>query len=420
MRQRGSSVLEILVATAISVTGFLAIVSFCLATLRFGRDMDAQAALQRQGSAIAEELGRRLRQMGGGSPLIEDPANPPDLPACLPLPTTDMVLVIPNPSDGSNTCVYRSTDSPPQIVRCTRPQVYASTDPCTPVANLLDGSLVALSLGDQRGSTLVMGLMLVFIMTLLGAALFNVAQLDARLKLDSQTGVQALEIAEAGLERGLHLFYLEFVCGPTPTSTINLANCANPPTDPNYIPDNSLPRIPLATDCPAGLLPDGATGFHVLQQDQSFAGGTYTVCVRQWPDPNSDPPNQPSSDQQKAQFRSLGVLSSVTGTVARIVQIDATAAVTASQPHAPFSIGRPTSGAIKCNAVIAGPVQFLACPGVGCVAVEFGGGGGLQNNYDQLDSNLRSRIPMLFPNGTPVSTLGAVLKVKEGLVKLSG
>ena len=267
----------------------------------------------------------------------------------------------------------------------------------------------------------MMVLMLVFIMTLLGAALFNVAQLDARLKLDSQTGVQALEIAEAGLERGLHLFYLEFICGgPNGTaSPITLANCANPPTDPNYITENALARIALTTDCPTALLPDGATGFHVLRLDQAFAGGTYTVCVRQWPDPNSDPPNQPSSDHQKAQFRSLGVLSSVTGTVARIVQIDATAAVTASRPHAPFSIGGPTSGAIKGNAVIAGPVQFLACPGAGCVAVEFGGNSGLQNNYTQLNSNLQSRIPMLFPNGTPVSTLGAVLKVKEGLVKLN-
>src|SRR2546428_14105738 len=124
MRQRGSSVLEILVATAISVTAFLAIVSFFLATLRFGRDTDAQAALQRQGSAIAEELGRRLRQMGGGSPPIEDPANPPDLPACLPLPTTDMVLLIPNPSYGSNTCGYRDTDWPPQLLRSPRPHDY--------------------------------------------------------------------------------------------------------------------------------------------------------------------------------------------------------------------------------------------------------------------------------------------------------
>src|SRR2546426_9920584 len=100
------------------------------------------------------------------------------------------------------------------------------------------------SLGDQRGSTLVMGLMLVFIMTLLGAALFNVAQLDARLKLDSQTGVQALEIAEAGLERGLHLFYLEVICGgphgtPRPTPP---ADCAHPPTDPDYITAKSPAR----------------------------------------------------------------------------------------------------------------------------------------------------------------------------------
>src|SRR5438552_18822118 len=114
------------------------------------------------------------------------------------------------------------------------------------------------SLVDQRGSTLVMGLMLVFIMTLLGVALVDVARLDARLKLDSQTGVQALEIAEAGLERGLHLFYLEFVCGgPNGTaSPITLANCANPPTDPNYITENALARIALTTDCPAALLPD--------------------------------------------------------------------------------------------------------------------------------------------------------------------
>ena len=48
------------------------------------------------------------------------------------------------------------------------------------------------SLVEQRGSTLVMGLMLVFIMTLLGVALFDIARLDARLKIDSQTGVQEI------------------------------------------------------------------------------------------------------------------------------------------------------------------------------------------------------------------------------------
>ena len=140
MRQRGSSVLEILVATAISVTAFLAIVSFFLATLRFGKDTDAQVALQRQGTAIAEELGRRLRQ-ADGSPKIEDPAAPPLTPSCLPLSTNDLVLVIANP-DGSATCMYRDTSAPPLVVRCTRP---TPTDPCEPVNNLLSGSLVPLS-----------------------------------------------------------------------------------------------------------------------------------------------------------------------------------------------------------------------------------------------------------------------------------
>src|SRR5437016_1649042 len=83
--------------------------------------------------------------------------------------------------------------------------------------------------------------MLAFIMILLGLAIFDIARLDARLKIDSQTGVQALEIAEAGLERGLHVFYLEFVCGPNTASPINIANCLNPPTNPNYIIDNTLP-----------------------------------------------------------------------------------------------------------------------------------------------------------------------------------
>jgi hypothetical protein len=140
MRQRGASVIEVLVAAAIGAGVALGLVSFFLATLRLGKGIDAQAALQRQGSAIAEEFGRRARPVVG-SLMVEDPANPPLTPACLPLPTNDTVLVIPNP-DGSATCFYRDTSSPPQVMRCTRP---TPADPCEPVANLLSGSLVPLS-----------------------------------------------------------------------------------------------------------------------------------------------------------------------------------------------------------------------------------------------------------------------------------
>ena len=167
------------------------------------------------------------------------------------------------------------------------------------------------SLVDERGSVFVTGLVLVFVMTMLGAALFDVARLEARLRLDSQTRVQGLEIAEAGLERGLHLFFLEFVCGPRSSgpgmSPITIANCANPPTlpnptGPNYITETCdgaggpgcLARIALTTDCPAALLPDGATDFKLLRQDAAFTRGTYTVCVR----PNPSAPTDQRRDRK--------------------------------------------------------------------------------------------------------------------------
>jgi hypothetical protein len=264
---------------------------------------------------------------------------------------------------------------------------------------------------EERGSVLVMGLMLVFVMTILGLALFNVARLDARLKLDSQTNVHALEIAEAGLERGLHLFYLEFLCGPTVTSPITAANCANPPPPPNWITDNKLARISLATACPATLLTDGAAGFKQLVLDQPFAGGTYTVCVR--PDPDAP------TNQLQAQFRSRGVMTAVTGTASHIVQIKATAVVTANKPHAPFAIGGPTGGAFRGGARIAGSLQFVKCPGSGCIAADFSGNSGILNNYNGLNATLHGRIPWKYADGTTVNTLGAVLKVKEGTIKIS-
>ena len=87
MRQRGSGLIEILVAAAIAFGVVIVLTGFFLMTLRVGKDVDARAALQRQGGAIADELGRQLRLVDG-APKVEDPADLPDTPVCLPLTAT--------------------------------------------------------------------------------------------------------------------------------------------------------------------------------------------------------------------------------------------------------------------------------------------------------------------------------------------
>ena len=147
LSQRGSSVLEVLVAGVVAVGIVLGLTVFFLMTLRVGKDVDAQAAVQRRGGAIADELGRQLRLVDG-SPKVEDPASPPDTPVCLPLTATpspesttnDPVLVIPNAA-GPVTCYYRDKSTPPQLRRCTKPTL---ADDCAPAANLFSGSLAPL------------------------------------------------------------------------------------------------------------------------------------------------------------------------------------------------------------------------------------------------------------------------------------
>jgi hypothetical protein len=56
---------------------------------------------------------------------------------------------------------------------------------------------------DQRGSVILMAIVLVFVMTLLGLALFDLGAIENRLSLASQADLRAFEVAQAGLERAL-------------------------------------------------------------------------------------------------------------------------------------------------------------------------------------------------------------------------
>ncbi len=56
---------------------------------------------------------------------------------------------------------------------------------------------------DERGSVILMSIVLVFVMTLLGLALFDLAAIENRMSLTSAADARAFEVAQAGVERGL-------------------------------------------------------------------------------------------------------------------------------------------------------------------------------------------------------------------------
>jgi Tfp pilus assembly protein PilX len=70
-----------------------------------------------------------------------------------------------------------------------------------PAGTLIGGGLVTGTPRNQRGSILLLSLVLVFTMTLLGAALFEVTVVEHRLVMSDQHGAQAFHAAEGGLYR---------------------------------------------------------------------------------------------------------------------------------------------------------------------------------------------------------------------------
>src|SRR5438093_979272 len=58
-------------------------------------------------------------------------------------------------------------------------------------------------LSNQRGSALLIGIMMVFIMTILGLALFDLGLVEDRLRMVSQTDAAVFEITQAALQRAI-------------------------------------------------------------------------------------------------------------------------------------------------------------------------------------------------------------------------
>jgi hypothetical protein len=263
--------------------------------------------------------------------------------------------------------------------------------------------------GWERGSVLLGTVVLVAVLTLLSLAVFDLSLVESNLVRRDYTYIQALEVAEAGISQGLRLLYLDLVCDIHAGEAASTTNCAKPASNPSFQdvpPTIAGVVLSMTNDCPGALTPDGDTSFRLLRSSVAFpSGGQYTICVK------------PTSALQ-AYLRARGTFQ----TDSRLVEVFAKAVNVGNPSGAGLLAGGASGGPIIGSALVAGSVHIPQCqPGgnASCVAIQFAGGSGLQNNYLGMDAALLSRIPHPLPQGPYGDTLGAVLKVKEGIVRIS-
>ena len=290
---------------------------------------------------------------------------------------------------------------------------------------------------SERGSALLISLVLVFVMTLLGLALFDLGAIESGLMLANQTDAQAFEVAQAGIERALERLLR------TALDEVSLAN------GPDFSNGNTTgaTTINICTGGPSGTGGCEQSQFRPVNtgysNNTSFAGGSYTIQFKlvSVAEANGNPygltclqapaPNN-TLCANLIFVRSTGTVSNVPPgySKSRTIQVIARAE-NSSALGGGVVAGSPSGSAMNGNVRIAGSIHILGDPGT--AALSFGGSAGQRNNWEDLDSTSLSRLTPLqlvcppgrqCPPGATVESLGATLKIARPIttpaVVLSG
>ncbi len=279
---------------------------------------------------------------------------------------------------------------------------------------------------DQRGSVLLVSLIFIFIVTLLGFALFNLGTVESRLVRTSETDARVFEIAQTGVERGLAAL----------RQTINADGSWA--SGPAVICDGGTHR-----GCSDGAFHPAATSY---LGNFAFDGGTYAVEFMQvtaeslsvpcTPDPSaiSDVNAVKKICKDLMFVRATGTLTNTPDgySRSRTIQLLAKAAVGSCLICGGITAYAPTGQPINGNVKIAGSVHITGLDGT--ASLSLGGGAGQSNSYADLDLASLQRLaslPLVCPVGRScsgssglVESLGATLKVARPIdtpaVTLSG
>ncbi|MDP8266245.1 MAG: hypothetical protein P9M07_04790 [Candidatus Aceula meridiana] len=237
-------------------------------------------------------------------------------------------------------------------------------------------------LKSNKGSILLISYFVIIVLLGLGAALMLMATHELRTAERQRLEATAFYIAEAGVERAIYDLRQDYLNDSFPAWDADINGYAVTPDTNNFY---VFPYI-----------------------DTTFNGGSYTVWLKNVSD-------------AEIWVRSQGSFGDETATI----EIYAKMTNVSPWDNAIFAGTGYSGGLINGTVNIAGSVIILGQGlGPGDYAIDLGGTAELvKNSYSGLDAALKAKVPALDTvtfNGETVETLNAELRVKNGLVGLSG
>lgn len=239
---------------------------------------------------------------------------------------------------------------------------------------------------DNKGSLLIISYLVIFVLLALGAAFIAMSVNESRIAERQRRTTMTFHIAEAGIERALYDLRQDFVN------------------------DASIPGWADGNINGFAIGPDMVNFYSIGYGSTSLNGGSYAVQLK-----------NVSGISDAVWIRSTGTLGDVQQTIevyARIIDIS-------PWNNAIFAGAGAAGAMVNGNVDVSGSVHVLGTNLQSSdLAVDLGGTAEIiGNNYSGLSASLKAKVPLLpmtVVNGETVETLNAELRVKRGIVGLSG
>jgi type II secretory pathway pseudopilin PulG len=243
-----------------------------------------------------------------------------------------------------------------------------------------------MDMSNTRANTLIAVLVVVVVLSILGSALMLVSVNEANLIKRQLASAKAFHIAEAGIERAIYDLRQDFI---------------NDTGSPSWA-DGDINGLAIG--------PDTIDFYSIGYTDNSINGGTYSVQLK-----------NVETSGSAVWVRSTGTYEDQSRTILIYAKIENFSV----WDNAIFAGSGASGTIINGNVNIAGSVHIL---GTGLDPTDYvvdlsGAAKLIMNNYAAMPVNLKAKVPslptVLFA-GENVKTLNAILRVKQGIVGLSG